>query len=83
MTSRRIFARGNGGMSPTYARSVSTSTNATPERYYLREPNIAFRIPMAAGCVCLKRMDGWVDGWMDGWMGALLTRGVPNALRKQ
>jgi len=38
---------------------------------------------MAAGCVCLKRMDGWVDGWMDGWMGALLTRGVPNALRKQ
>jgi len=67
MTSRRIFARGNGGKYVSYVCSFgSTSTNATPERYCLREPNIAFR--MAAGCVCLKRMDGWVDGWMDGWM---------------
>lgn len=59
----------------TYARS-DLSTNATPERCGVREPNIAFRIPAAARCVCSKRMDGWMDGWIDGWMGALLTRGV-------
>jgi len=72
--------RGKSTYAPTYARSV-LSTNATPERYCLREPNIAFRIPTAAGCVCLKRMDGWVDGWMDGcfaYAGGFRTHCVNN-----
>jgi len=52
-----------------------TYPNATPERCGVREPNIAFRTPVEAGCVCSKRIDGWMGGWMDGWVLFAYARG--------